>query len=112
MEQDIENNDLEFGTNWRRTLILTHQGDLETPVEYVSLEASALPMKPKKFCNIQWEDLRFDYDDRSLLLWPLNDSESVRKLASRINSKYPGSAKILVMPPIEAHNIDTSGLEF
>jgi hypothetical protein len=110
MEQ--QENDLSFGTNWRRTLILTHQGDLETPVEYVSLEASALPLKPKRFCNLQWEDLKFDYDDKSLLLWPLNDTESTKKLANRLNDKYPGSAKVLTLPPAEAHGIESNGLEF
>ncbi|MCK9428674.1 MAG: hypothetical protein M0R17_01515 [Candidatus Omnitrophica bacterium] len=104
--------DLSFGTNWRRTLILTHQGDLETPVEYISLESSAIPTNPKKFCSLQWEDFRFDYDKRSLLLWPLNDTESTKKLANRLNDKYPGSAKVLILPPAEAHSIESNGLEF
>ncbi|MCK9437334.1 MAG: hypothetical protein M0Q12_09020 [Synergistaceae bacterium] len=111
MGQEQENG-LEFGTNWRRILILTHQGDLETPVDYVSLKASALPQNLKRFCSLQWEDLRFDYDDKSLLLWPLNDTETVQKLAKRLNMKYPGSAEVLTLPPAEAHGIESNGLEF
>ena len=99
--------DLSFYGNWRRMLITTSQSsrDPEAPVEYVVLNEKKLPGKIATFCEAHWQDLAFDFDPQSKLLWPLDDHVTAAALKDALNSAFPGSAKIIKKSPAEAHNL-------
>jgi hypothetical protein len=101
------NNSLAFSDNWRRVLILTKESsmDVDVPVAYVSLNEKKLPNRLRAFCEKYWEQFEFDYDIYSYLLWPLHDKVSAESLAQQLNTKFAKCAKVVLMPPVLAHDL-------
>ena len=64
MNQNPMNN-LKFGNNWRRELLLTHTAsvvDLDVICSYVLLDEKKLGTDIKSFCSNHWDEHGFDYD--------------------------------------------------
>jgi hypothetical protein len=104
-------NSLKFSNNWRRMLSFggyaASQYDIYTPAEYIAINASKIPTVISEFCGSKWNEYDFDFDTYSYLLWHVDDSQDIHKLAAKLNEDFPGCAKVVVKTAAEAHGLST-----
>ena len=112
--------------NWRTSLMFSRlsfssvtdleaKGDIYQPIEYVALNSSVLPQGITVFAwaKEHFNTLDFDYDQHSMLLWPLSDEKSASTLAEEINNSFPNLASVKLLSPALAHGLDeTASLSF
>jgi len=101
-------NTLSFGNNWRRELLLTKSAsadDMEEICDYILLNEDKLPKKVRAFCEENWNEYGFDYDTTTFMLWPANDGITAQVLHTKLNTVFPGCAKIVKKSISDAHNL-------